>query len=107
VNGYYGALLWATVALSQDFVNYAKLLVATEQQAAQVYWHLYPQKSQTDRDNPYPEPAVRNLVTMGNVMDFQAGAWLFWGSQKVQIAAIQILPIIPVNEVGRSQYSVC
>ena len=100
VNGYYGALLWASVALSQDYVNYAKLLIATEQQAAQVYWHLYPQEEQTDRDNPYPEPAVRNLVTMGNVMDWQSGAWLFWGSEKSEIAAIQILPVTPVNEVG-------
>ncbi|KAH8893948.1 family 81 glycoside hydrolase [Thozetella sp. PMI_491] len=99
VNGYYGALLWASVTLSQDFVNYAKLLVATEQHAAQVYWHLYPSQSETGRDNPYPEPAVRNLVTMGNVMDWQSGAWLFWGDQKSEIASIQILPITPVNEV--------
>ncbi|KAH7240148.1 glycosyl hydrolase family 81-domain-containing protein [Fusarium redolens] len=27
------------------------------------------------------------------------GAWLFWGAEKVQIAAIQILPVTPVNEV--------
>lgn len=99
MNGYYGALLWASVALSQDHANYAKLLLASEQQAAQVYWHLYPQQGQTDRDNPYPEPEMRKLVSMGNVMDFQSGAWLFWGSQKVQIAAIQVLPITPVNEV--------
>jgi endo-1,3(4)-beta-glucanase len=100
ISGYYGALLWASVALPQDYVNYAKLLIATEQQASQVYWHLYPQQPQTDRDNPYPEPEARKLVTMGNVMDWQSGAWLFWGAQKVQIAAIQILPLIPVNEVS-------
>jgi endo-1,3(4)-beta-glucanase len=102
VNGYYGALLWASVALSQDFVNYSKLLIATEQHAAQVYWHLYPQESQTSRDNPYPEPALRNLITIGNVEDWQSGAWLFWGSQKSEIAAIQMLPVTPINEVGRS-----
>jgi endo-1,3(4)-beta-glucanase len=100
VNAYYGALLWASVALSQDMVNYAKLLVATEQQASQVYWHLYPQQSSTARDNPYPEQSIRNLVTIGNVQDWQAGAWLFWGAQKVQIAAIQILPVTPINEVS-------
>lgn len=99
INGYYGALLWATVALSQDYVNYAKLLVATEQQGAQVYWHLYPQQSSTDPNNPYPEAAVRNLVTMGNVEDWQSGAWLFWGAEKSEIAAIQMLPITPINEV--------
>ncbi|KAH8817407.1 glycosyl hydrolase family 81-domain-containing protein [Xylogone sp. PMI_703] len=99
INGYYGALLWASVALSQDYVNYAKLLLATEQHAAQVYWHLYPQQSQTDPNNPYPEPEVRNLVTMGNVEDWQSGAWLFWGDQRSEIAAIQILPVTPVNEV--------
>ena len=104
MNGYYGALLWASVALPQDFVNYAKLLIATEQQAAQVYWHLYPQENPTDRDNPYPEQVVRNLVTMGNVMDWQSGAWLFWGSERSEIAAIQILPVTPVNEVRRSPY---
>ncbi|KAI0452042.1 glycoside hydrolase family 81 protein [Xylaria acuta] len=99
VNGYYGALLWASVALSQDLVNYAKMLVATEQQAAQIYWHLYPSQSQTARDNPYPEPDMRKLITMGNVEDWQSGAWLFWGSQRVEIASIQILPVTPINEV--------
>ena len=99
VNGYYGALLWASVALSQDFVNYAKLLLATEQHASQVYWHLYPQQGENDGDNPYPESEMRKLVTMGNVEDWQAGAWLFWGSQRVEIAAIQILPLTPANEV--------
>ncbi|KAI1114792.1 glycoside hydrolase family 81 protein [Nemania sp. NC0429] len=99
INGYYGALLWASVALSQDFVNYAKLLVATEQQAAKIYWHLYPSQSPTARDNPYPEADLRKLITIGNVEDWQSGAWLFWGDQKVEIAAIQILPVTPVNEV--------
>lgn len=37
-------------------------------------------------------------------MDWQAGAWLFWGSQKVQIAAIQMLPVIPVNEVSKKRH---
>lgn len=98
VNGYYGALLWAEVTGNTDIKNYARLLIATEQHAAQVYWHLYPKASATDRDQPYPEQGLRNLVTIGNVMDFQAGAWLFWGAQKVQIAAIQILPVTPINE---------
>jgi endo-1,3(4)-beta-glucanase len=99
INGYYGALLWASVALSPDYVNYAKFLVATEQHASQVYWHLYPSQDPNDSNTPYPESEVRDLVTIGNVMDYQAGAFLWWGSQKVQIAAIQILPVIPVNEV--------
>ncbi|KAF9463551.1 glycoside hydrolase family 81 protein [Collybia nuda] len=98
VNGYYGALLWADVTGNANIKNYARLLIANEQHAAQVYWHLYPKASSTDRDQPYPEQAMRNLVTVGNVMDFQAGAWLFWGDQKVQIAAIQILPVTPINE---------
>lgn len=105
VNGYYGALLWASVALSSDYVNYAKLLIATEQQGAQVYWHLYPQANETDRDNPYPEQDVRDLVTIGNVEDWQSGAWLFWGSEKSEIAAIQILPVTPINEASRSPCS--
>jgi endo-1,3(4)-beta-glucanase len=100
VNAYYGALLWASVTLSDDYVNYAKLLLATEQHAAQVYWHLYPQQDETERDNPYPESEVRALVTMGNVEDWQSGAWLFWGAEKSEIAAIQILPVTPVNEVS-------
>ncbi|OBT43365.1 hypothetical protein VE00_05701 [Pseudogymnoascus sp. WSF 3629] len=99
VNGYYGALLWASVALSTDYINYAKLLLATEQHGAQVYWHLYPQDDPAGRDNPYPEADLRALTTIGNVEDWQSGAWLFWGDQKTEIAAIQILPVIPVNEV--------
>lgn len=45
--------------------NYAALLLATEQHAAQTYWHMYPQTSGTDRDQPYPEDAIRDLVTIG------------------------------------------
>lgn len=98
VNGYYGALLWAEVTGNTDIQNYARLLVATEQHAAQVYWHMYPNASATDRDQPYPEQGMRNLATVGNVMDWQSGAWLFWGAQKSEIAAIQILPVTPINE---------
>ncbi|KAI0064745.1 glycoside hydrolase family 81 protein [Artomyces pyxidatus] len=98
INGYYGAMLWAEVIGDTDIKNYARLLLATEQHAAQVYWHLYPSASATDRDQPYPEASVRGLITMGNVQDWQAGAWLFWGAEKVEIAAIQILPVTPVNE---------
>ncbi|KAG5731890.1 Endo-1,3(4)-beta-glucanase 1 [Termitomyces sp. T112] len=98
VNGYYGALLWADATGNADIKNYARLLIATEQHAAQMYWHLYPTASATDRDQPYPEQNLRNLVTIGNVMDWQAGAWLFWGDQRVEIAAIQILPVTPINE---------
>ncbi|KAG5641571.1 hypothetical protein DXG03_004697, partial [Asterophora parasitica] len=98
VNGYYGALLWAEVTGNANIKNYARLLIATEQHAAQVYWHLYPGANGNDRDQPYPEQGLRNLVTIGNVMDYQAGAWLFWGAEKVQIAAIQILPVTPINE---------
>ena len=100
-----------------DIQNYARLLIATEQHAAQVYWHLYPRASSAHRDQPYPEQGLRDLVTIGNVQDWQAGAWLyvvvrrflmlltdmcsndsFWGNQKIQIAAIQILPVTPINE---------
>ncbi|CZR44134.1 uncharacterized protein FPRO_13919 [Fusarium proliferatum ET1] len=99
VNGYYGAMLWATVALDQEHANFARLLLAIEQQAARKYWHLYPSAGKDDPTNPYPEVKFRDLITVGNVMDWQTGAWLFWGAEKVQIAAIQILPVTPVNEV--------
>ncbi|KAF4960357.1 hypothetical protein FGADI_1004 [Fusarium gaditjirri] len=99
VNGYYGAMLWATVALDQEHAEFARLLLAMEQQAARIYWHLYPSAGKDDPTNPYPEDKFRDLITVGNVMDWQTGAWLFWGAEKVQIAAIQILPVTPVNEV--------
>lgn len=98
VNGYYGAALWASVALSDDYLNYARLLLASEMHGSQVYWHLYPDQSSTDPNNPYPEQGVRDLVTIGNVEDWQSGAWLFWGAQKSEIAAIQQLPVTPANE---------
>lgn len=97
INGYYGCLLYATVTKNEPLRNLARLLIATEQAAA-IYWHLDPNARAEDIDEPYPEQGLRNLVTIGNVMQWQAGAWLFWGSQKAQIAAIQILPVTPVNE---------
>ncbi|KAH7106650.1 glycosyl hydrolase family 81-domain-containing protein [Auriculariales sp. MPI-PUGE-AT-0066] len=98
INGYYGALLYGTASNNTNLRNFARLLVAVEQEAARVYWQMDPAASSTGRDVAYPEQGMRNLVTIGNVMDWQAGAWLFWGAQKVQIAAIQILPVTPINE---------
>ncbi|KAJ7611622.1 glycoside hydrolase family 81 protein [Roridomyces roridus] len=96
INGYYGLLLFAEVLGNQDVINWAKLLWATEVAGSQSYWHLYP--NTTDTDTPYPEAGLRALTTIGNVEDYQAGAWLFWGAQRSEIAAIQILPITPANE---------
>ncbi|THH05220.1 hypothetical protein EW146_g9962 [Bondarzewia mesenterica] len=73
VNAYYGAMLWASVIGDTDIKNYARLLLASEQHAAQVYWHMYPEANSTDRDQPYPEADVRSLVTIGNVQDWQSG----------------------------------
>ncbi|KIY51480.1 glycoside hydrolase family 81 protein [Fistulina hepatica ATCC 64428] len=98
INGYYGSLLWANITGNSDIVDYARLLLATEQHGAQVYWHLYPEANGSARDQPYPEQDVRDLVTMGNVEDWQSGAWLFWGDEQIEIAAIQMLPVTPVNE---------
>jgi endo-1,3(4)-beta-glucanase len=77
VNGYYGILLYADAIGNADLKNYARLLLATEQQAAKLYWHLYPAADGNARDQPYPEASLRNLVTIGNVQDWQAGAWLY------------------------------
>ncbi|CAG9942579.1 unnamed protein product [Clonostachys rosea f. rosea IK726] len=82
----------------EDYANFAKLLVASEPQATRVYWDLYSQRIPQDLSNPYSEDGLRNLVTIGNMLDWQSGAFLWWGNQKVQIAAIQILPLIPINE---------
>ncbi|KAF7353740.1 Glycoside hydrolase family 81 protein [Mycena venus] len=96
MNAYYGLILFADILGNADFKNWARLLWATEADGAQTYWHLYPNVN--DPDTPYPEQGLRNLVTIGNVMDYQAGAWLFWGAQRSEIAAIQILPVTPINE---------
>ncbi|KAJ6497172.1 glycoside hydrolase family 81 protein [Mycena vitilis] len=96
VNAYYGLILFADILGNQDVKNWARLLWATEVDGAQTYWHLYPNAN--DPDTPYPEQGLRNLVTIGNVQDYQAGAWLFWGAQRSEIAAIQILPVTPINE---------
>ncbi|CAK5280983.1 unnamed protein product [Mycena citricolor] len=96
VNGYYSLILYADLVGKQDLKNWARLLWATEVAAVQSYWHLYP--TSNDPDTPYPEAGLRSLTTIGNVMDYQAGAWLFWGAQRSEIAAIQMLPVTPINE---------
>lgn len=101
INGYYGVLLYATATNNTNLRNFARLLVAIEQDASRTYWHMDPAASPTARDNPYPEQGLRNLVTIGNVQDWQSGAWLFWGTPgqiTLQVAAIQILPVTPINE---------
>ena len=69
-------MLWAEVIGNTDLQNLARLLLANEQQAAQVYWHLYPSADSNGRDQPYPEAGLRQLITIGNVEDWQSGAWL-------------------------------
>lgn len=124
-------MLWAEITGRANIVKYCRLLIAMEQHAARVYWHLYPESDGEARDQPYPEPEVRSLVTIGmcNALS-QVGnctvltrydqvmckigrlvhgcecstcipsantatnhLFRFWGNQKVQIAAIQILPV--------------
>ena len=70
-------LLFAIVTNNGPLRDFARLLIATEQQGSQTYWHLYPSASETDRDEPYPEQGLRDLITIGNVEDGQAGAWLY------------------------------
>ena len=96
INGYYGLLLFAHVTNNQQLINYSRMLLAMEIAGAQAYWHLYP--GANDPDTPYPEQAFRDLVTVGNVLDTQVGAWLFWGAQRIQVAAIQILPLTPIGQ---------
>ncbi|KAH8556532.1 glycoside hydrolase family 81 protein [Umbelopsis sp. PMI_123] len=96
INGYYGLLMFAEVTGNSALIDYARMLLAIEEMGAQTYWHLYPDV--TD-DTPYPESAFRDLITVGNVEDWQSGAWLFWGAQKTEITAIQMLPLTPIGEV--------
>ena len=96
INGYYGLLMFAEVTGNSALIDYARMLLAIEEMGAQTYWHLYPSVT---TDTPYPETAFRNLITVGNVEDWQAGAWLFWGAQRTEIAAIQMLPVTPIGEV--------
>ncbi|KZW03632.1 hypothetical protein EXIGLDRAFT_758973 [Exidia glandulosa HHB12029] len=103
INGYYGVLLYAVATNNANLRNFARLLVAIEQEGAKVYWHMDPAASPTARDNPYPEQGIRDLVTIGNVQDWQSGAWLFWGTPgqiTLQIAAIQILPHPVLSDLG-------
>jgi endo-1,3(4)-beta-glucanase len=96
INGYYGLLMFAEAIKNQQLIDYARMLLAIEQMGAQTYWHLYPSVT---TDTPYPEQGFRNLITVGNVEDWQTGAWLFWGAQRTEIAAIQMLPVTPIGEV--------
>jgi endoglucanase Acf2 len=73
------------------------MLLAIEIAASQTYYHLYPKFNETQ--TPYPEQQLRNLVTVGNLHSTSAGAWLWWGSQKIQISGIQILPLTPIGQV--------
>lgn len=97
INGYYGLLLFGKSINNQALVDWSRILLSMEILASQTYWHLYPNNPQ--EHNPYPEEAFRMLTTVGNVMDSQAGAWLFWGAQRIQIAAIQILPLTPIGQL--------
>ncbi|OZJ01365.1 hypothetical protein BZG36_05635, partial [Bifiguratus adelaidae] len=84
INGYCGLNNFAHVTNNHALIDYSRMLIAIEQAGARSYWHLYP-------DTPYPEQAFRALTTLG--------AWLFWGSQHIQIAATQMLPLTPIGEL--------
>jgi len=95
INGYHGLYMWALASGNTALADFARVLLATEIHSVQYYWHLYPDAT---TETPYPEAAVRALTTLGNIQSTQAGAWLWWGAQKSEIASIQLLPIHPVSE---------
>jgi len=95
LNGYFGLYVYALATSNPSLLGFAKLLLATEVQSVQTYWHLYPNKT---HDTPYPELGFREITTVGNVMDQSSGAWLWWGTQRSEIASIQLLPITAVSE---------
>jgi endo-1,3(4)-beta-glucanase len=97
INGYYGLHLWAKVTNKLQLIDYSRMLIAIEQSGAQTYWHLYPNSD--DPETPYPEQALRDLTTIGNVEGWQADARLFWGTQCTEIAAIQMLPVTAIGEL--------
>lgn len=97
INGYYGLLLFAHAINNQQLIDWSRLLLIMEIKGSQTYWHLYPNAAPDA--TAYPEPGFRALTTVGNVMDWQAGAWLFWGDHRIEIAAIQILPLTPIGQV--------
>lgn len=64
--------MYAIVTKQPQLERFARLLISIEQTGSKTYWHLYPSHSETDRDEPYPEPGIRKLVTIGNIQDVQA-----------------------------------
>jgi endo-1,3(4)-beta-glucanase len=95
INAYYSLALLAESLGDQTLKDYSRMLLAIELAGSMQYWHLYPNVN--DPDTPYPEKGLRDLITIGIVMDASAGAWLYWGSQHIQIAAIQMLPLTPIG----------
>jgi len=87
--------MYALVAKNCELQNFARLLLATEIQSVRHYWHLYPNAK---TETAYPEQVFRNFATVGNVMDTQAGPWLFWGAEKLEITGIEMLPFTPITE---------
>ncbi|PRP89320.1 glycoside hydrolase family 81 protein [Planoprotostelium fungivorum] len=94
VNGYYGLYTFGLVTNDQNLIDFARLLLATEIHSNRRYWHL---KDDTN-DPAYPEKGYRDLATAGNLMSDSSGQWLWWGNQRLEIAAIQILPLTPITE---------
>lgn len=95
INAYYSLVLFADAISDQHLLDYSRMLLAIELAGATQYWHLYP--SVTDPDTPYPEQDFRSLISVGNLLDASVGAWLYWGGQRIQIAAIQMLPLTPIG----------
>ncbi|PRP89321.1 glycoside hydrolase family 81 protein [Planoprotostelium fungivorum] len=77
VNGYYGLYTFGLVTNDQNLIDFARLLLATEIHSNRRYWHL---KDDTN-DPAYP----RRLTEI-------------WLQLRLEIAAIQILPLTPITE---------
>jgi endo-1,3(4)-beta-glucanase len=97
INAYYSLILFAEAIGDQHLRDYSRMLLAIEIAGAVRYWHLFP--ALNEPDTPYPEQDFRNLISVGNLMDASVGAWLYWGSQHIQIAAIQLLPLTPIGNL--------
>lgn len=89
VNAYYACYLYALATANKDLQWFSHTLLATEVQAAQLYWHM-------PNDDIYD--AIFSASRMvGNIGAFDATVSTWFGSELEYVHGINMMPVTPVT----------
>ncbi|RHY26521.1 hypothetical protein DYB32_007534 [Aphanomyces invadans] len=94
VNAYYALALFTSLDSDPAYFEYARLLLAMEVRATQLYWHIPAVQTPTIYE---PLFAANKMAGVVSEMDVVYSTW--FGDRPAYIHGIQVIPVTPITAV--------